>query len=433
MTFEHVADHGMRQRRLDAVDRRRSGHQSVPFALRSIDFLDRPMRISRRPMRFFPHGTGVAPPRRAGRRRRCAVLRLAVVGLGLAYGVRAHAQGASGVAPSRPRVLVFLEYAAPGNCPTAQDFAASVKGRTAQAELTDDEALAAVALHVTVRPTGSSYAGHMDMVAHPGATSARDVEDLRCADVVDALALVTALAVDPNATSPRAAPPPAASKADTPPPVAPAPEPPPVPPPPPAPPPPIAAPSAAPSAPSAGPPARQREPRRWHLGVGASAALLGDVAPDVMLGGAGYVELGASGGGAFRPSVRVSLLAATNGAFEARAAAFTLLSAQVDGCPVRLGGDVLSLRPCAAVQVGDLLAAGIDVASPIHAADPWFALGLLARARWAPWRAGPFLEVEGGVEVPITRPTFEFDAPVVVVHQPGTAPCASLGAGVPFW
>ena len=340
----------------------------------------------------------------------------------------AQAQVAVGAAPKPAAVALSLEYVTPGDCPSAGDFEARVKARTLQAEFAEGKA-ATVAVHVTVRSTGSSFAGHLFMVGHAGTMSTRDVEDTLCADVVDALALVTALAIDPNAML---SPSPGA-RAPTPAPTVP----PPVMPPPVAPPPTA---SVAPPAPLPAPPEVRRPAVRllWHLDVGIDGKVLGDVAPDAMLGGGAYVELESDGDTVVAPSARLSLFAATDDVFVSSKARFTLLAARADGCPVRLGAERLSIRPCAGVDVGDLFARGIAIPSPESAAKSWVAMGPLVRARWSPLGRRFFLDLDGAALFPLTRFNYVFQYQTIPtttrqVHQaPAVLPAVSVGAGVRF-
>ena len=96
-----------------------------------------------------------------------------------------------------PPPPLLVEYTAPGNCPTQSDFEARVRARTELARFADEPN--AQTLQVVVRPTGVSYAGHLSIVGRSGHISERDVEDMLCSNVVDALALVTAIAIDPAA------------------------------------------------------------------------------------------------------------------------------------------------------------------------------------------------------------------------------------------
>jgi hypothetical protein len=322
----------------------------------------------------------------------------------------------------RPKVLVYVSYEAPGNCPTAHDFGAGVTARTELVQLSDDPD-APSSVQVAVRPTGHSYAARLVIAGRQGARSTRDVEDSECANLVDALALITALAFDPDAPLLPSPPVPAAALSTAQP----------------------SRPEDAPVslAPRAAEPPLGRPAEHlasaapatllgWHLNAAIEGDVMGGAAPDALVGGGGYGELASSGHRFLSPSVRLAFLGAVNGAFETRSAAFTLLTARADGCPVRFGTDTFALRPCAAVEVGDLLARGTSVAKPASSGSAWFALSLLARAHWE-LRRPAFLDVDGGVLVPVSRPTFVYQLPSETVYRPSVAPAASISAGVRFW
>ena len=339
--------------------------------------------------------------------------------------------------PLPPPLLV--EYTAPANCPTQSEFEARVRARTELARFADEPN--AQTLQVVVRPTGVSYAGHLSIVGRSGRTSERDVEDTLCENVVDALALVTAIAVDPAAMlappeEPRSTPPPTPSVA----PVAPAA--------------PDAAPEETPNSPRvpkvpllAAPdpaglvhrvdPADAAEsrplPSRWAAALGGSFVAMSGIAPDAMAGGAAFGEVEPKSSGWLVPAARLTVFAAENGVFEARKASFLLLAARVDVCPVRIGSGDASLRACMGADLGATRAAGLEtaVAEPASSVDPWFDAAALLRARWAPAHGRVFAEIEGGLVLPITRNTFVYK-PDETIDHPTLAATGSLAVGAQF-
>jgi len=301
-------------------------------------------------------------------------------------------------------------------------------------------------VRVAVRPTGVTYAGHLSIVGRSGRRSERDVEDFRCSAVVDALALVTALAVDPNALlSPRVA---AASASAAPvqaPLEASGPEPTTVipliaPPPPPTPKPAkvvFAAPL--PRAPeSQSPPDRVEEapqPRpRWRAGLGASFVTLAGIAPDTLTGGGGFVEIERESRRWLAPSVRLLGFAAENGAFSSPVASFLMGGGRMDLCPVRVGSPDLSLRACVTADLGAVRAEGLQVPAGGHgipSVEAWFDAGALLRSRWVPGRGRLFVEAEGGMFVPVNRSTWNYTNPPSTVWTPWVVgSVGSLAMGV---
>jgi hypothetical protein len=373
----------------------------------------------------------------AGRMRRGARRLTVPPVIGLLGVVSLRAWAVEAVPPPLP---LHVEYAAPGNCPTRDDFEARVRARTALARFSDDEG--AEVVRVVVTPTGVTYAGHLSITGQSGRTSERDVEDTLCPDVVDALALVTALSVDPNATLSPTAP---ASSAPTASPIAsatpiptstlnasPSPTAPVVPL--------ITAPMPAPPR----PPAREPEATPFWASkpgtnLGAIFITSAGLAPDALVGGGVFGELESRAEGWFAPSTRLNLLAQVNGAFRTREASFVLLAGRFDVCPVRLGSRRLSLRPCLVADFGAVLAEAIrpsDVKG-ILGTEGWFDVGVLLRARWAPDRARYFVEAEGGVYVPANRAPFDYrygESGLAVIDTPWVAgPLGAVAGGVSFW
>src|SRR3954452_323773 len=105
--------------------------------------------------------------------------------------------------------LIHLEYTAIDACPGRSAFVEEVQARTARARFVDSSSGVRIFV-VAVEPEGEGAKGRLtsrrgDVVGAP-----RQVTGKTCADVVSALALIAALAIDPQAsTSPRPAPVPA--------------------------------------------------------------------------------------------------------------------------------------------------------------------------------------------------------------------------------
>jgi hypothetical protein len=107
--------------------------------------------------------------------------------------------GLSEVSAAEPIPLI-VEYEAPDDCPTAADFLAALQSRTPRARLaTADEAIDAVQLRVTVHVSSPGSWGSLMLLDDGDITGRRQVAGATCAEVVDALALATALSLDPTA------------------------------------------------------------------------------------------------------------------------------------------------------------------------------------------------------------------------------------------
>ncbi|WP_437708456.1 hypothetical protein WMF45_30215 [Sorangium sp. So ce448] len=339
-----------------------------------------------------------------------------------------------------------IAYEAHDGCPDAAAFLREVTARTdlARAAAADE-----AALDVRVRITSSAGRSRGRITLGRGEDArVREVDGATCGEVVAALALITALRVDPTASldpqppavDPVAAPPPAADPAaapgagtspqlSAPPPAAS-----------PAPPATAARPATAPippPSPVAGAshhPPRPRRPveRPWTLGVQGSAA--SGVAPEALLGGGPFVELRADLG--LGAAFRVAAEVAATGAVDAGpgGARFVRGIGRVDACadlfrPARR----LSLGPCVGAEGGFLHGTGL-VGKAISDVDegtvPWASLGLLARVT-ASLGALVRIDAQGGPEFPLVRRSFMFEHPAQLIHEvPAVTWTLRVGAGL---
>jgi hypothetical protein len=145
------------------------------------------------------------------------------------------------------------------------------------------------------------------------------------------------------------------------------------------------------------------------------------IAPDTLVGGGAFGAVESRSGAWLAPSLRLTVLAAENGAFAVRHASFLLLAARVDLCPLRFGRPDLSLRPCVGADLGAVQAKGIDAVvggTGKLGTESWGDLQALLRLRAAPGRGHVFVEGEGGVFVPWNRSNFVYDPPLNVVDTP---------------
>jgi hypothetical protein len=309
-------------------------------------------------------------------------------------------------ASAEPTAL-HIEYAAPGQCPQQTDFQSRVSARTPLARFTGEPGAGSV--RIDVRAAASGYSGRLTMKIGSGPVRVREFESAECADVVDALALVTALAIDPHAawTAPLSPTAPAAPA-------------------------PLESPTPSSSRVS-GPTSRTGSPCGYRVNDGAELVLLTALAPGELAGATAFVELESSCPGLLAPSFRGSMLFAQNGVFESASARFALIAERLEVCPARIGPREASLRGCLVTDVGLLRGRGIDIPHQLLAKEAWLDVGAVARARWSPSGMGFFLEVAGGAIFPMTQPTFVYLRPRWVVHAvPFAAATLSAGAGVHF-
>jgi len=286
-------------------------------------------------------------------------------------------------------VAVRIEYHAPAGCPDGRAFVLQVSGRTARFRSSDDSPRAFV-VELTVTDGARGRLTTID----GDARATRELHGDTCEEVVSALALVAALAIDPNASTL---------------PVTPAP-------------PLVVTPAAAPPPPPSPMPRRKALP--WHLDLGFGVEATGAVSPsDVLVGLGPFVE-GSVDLGAFAPALRLSLRAAPARASPVESggtAHFGWWLVTAEAC-VRWSlvrdssGRTFAVAPCARAGVGMLRVDGSDVFSPRGEGRAWLDLGSLVRVRWAPLRIG-FIELTGGAVFPLTRDRFHFDNPDTTVHR----------------
>jgi hypothetical protein len=90
-----------------------------------------------------------------------------------------------------------FKYRAPGACPTAETFAERLRLRLGGVQ---PHPTAGRALDVRIVEAGGRYVGTLSIIDAGGRAATKTLEDPSCAALVDALALVTALAVETDAT-----------------------------------------------------------------------------------------------------------------------------------------------------------------------------------------------------------------------------------------
>jgi len=315
----------------------------------------------------------------------------------------------AGAAPSAESAHVA--YDAPSGCPTGEQFVAEVQARTARVAVVLDPGVAPLRLAVSISVADGATSGRLQIDAGDGET-VRTVAGDTCGEVVSALVLVAALAIDPNATT--MASPPAA------------PEPPPSPPP-------LPAQGALPPRDTRHLPDGSRERGRARRGaVGAGVAMVGGIAPAVLIGASAAVGI-TMRLGPLSPVLRAGFAEASGGArgTSAPTASFTWNSATLEGCPHRFELSVLSLEPCVRFEAGAVDAAGSNVVPTREVTRAWLAAGAVGRAEWT-IAAPVFVELEAGARAPLVRVRYIFEPDSEYYRAPAVAGFASAGIGVHF-
>ncbi len=319
---------------------------------------------------------------------------------------------------------LHLRYRVPAGCPSRESFTEQVARRTNKASWTaPNDRIRTFEVSVALGKDG--VRGRLVILDPDSTTPAlREVPGKSCDEVVGALALITALAIDPAATlaplpqpqtppEPRPKPKPRPRPEPKP---KPRPEPKPKPPPTPEPPPATAPPSAR---------------WRWLLGVGAQATSgLGDKLAAVF---PGYLGLAHTSSDWLAPSFRlgVSILPDRLLTHPLAQGQLSRITAKLSACPVKAEIAGLVLRPCASLEAGALIARGEGVDKPQTSANPWLAAGVGGRLQLFPidWL---LLEINGELGLSLIRPRF-IVAPAIEVGT--AAPIFGLfggGLGVRF-
>ncbi|MBK8997144.1 MAG: hypothetical protein IPM35_15540 [Myxococcales bacterium] len=313
--------------------------------------------------------------RRVVRRAGTAVVALAVA-------------SAAAVAHADPPSYDVDYHAGPG-CPDLNGLVARVAARVQSAGYAPGEA--EVRFDLRIRGGGTEWYGQLQL---PNDGRAREVKGASCASVVDATALIIAVALEPAAVLDL----PAADAPET-----------------------LKA-SPRPSSRVEGAlpsEAVAREPSALRL-LGAGGIVSSGITPSALYGLRVFGELAPRGrmGSAFR----VGFSHQSSGVTEvgSGAARFALTTASLDACPGMVDAAGLLLTGCALLEAGALRAEGVargGVSEPNRVTRPWLELGVATRFSWVIAEVVR-LELSGAVTHPLTRRTYVFDNPREVVHEP---------------
>jgi hypothetical protein len=305
---------------------------------------------------------------------------------------------------------VRVEYEAPEGCPVEGAFWAAVTARTPKVRRGEASAPARTfAIRLSTEGDGST--GHLVVRAVDGSTTEREVAGDTCEEVVSALALIAALAVDPNATTkplplPPAPPPPRA----------------------PAPPPPHPA-----AAVATARPASEAAPLAAQSAASVGGVVAVGAAPAPLFGASLGVAATRPREGWLAPTVRLGIAVASTGTIgvSGGAASFGAVTGAVDGCPGGWSVGRWRLEPCLRLEAGVVQAQGEGVVQPRTDTHPWAAAGVVARAEWR-FFAGFFADLAAGVTVPLVRTTFFFEPDMTIYRTAPVGAVFSAGLGLRF-
>ena len=289
---------------------------------------------------------------------------------------------------AKPGQAFRLEYWASGSCPDALEFARQIQTRAPRLRPAE-AAEPALGFYAELVERKGGVTGRLTARSPDGREVVREVRGPTCADVVTALALIAALAADPNQPV-----------------------------------------ESAPVVHSAEPLRRVERPvdrdeqadlsaelqaedsraareRRWTFGVGVGLGFDSSIAPSPGYGlGIGF-DAEAPGGSPLRPLFALSAnrASAANTETSGVSASFTWVAFRLAGCPLRLPeGTPLFVRPCAFLDAG-VLAAEIALPRNMDESKAWVAAGGFLRIEALTAEVVSF-QLDGGLSVPLLRPAF---------------------------
>jgi hypothetical protein len=307
------------------------------------------------------------------------------------------AGASSATARAEGRHRLRLEYHTARSCPGESELWREIR-RRAPAALRVNEPPSDVDASIDITVANGHVHAVVDLELADGAVQ-RELDGSDCAEVTRAVALIVALATDPDADSPSAPPPVPRTE--------PAPR----------------ARELREQSPRAEPPARLR------YGGGVLLGFMGGAAPVPELYEGAYLELGRAPGPLLAPRARLSLLRASqNLETSAGKAELDLILARFAACPLRFGRDVFA-EPCLTFDYGALRGRGYDTGSPASATSKFYGPGAALAAGATAWDLLA-VRLDLGLIAPLARDRFFF-APDVTAHRvPAIAGYAGLALGV---
>lgn len=293
---------------------------------------------------------------------------------------------------------IHLEYRSGEGCPNEAAFAARLHARMMGGAGSETDGPLRVL--IAVDGSGEGAVGQLTIEARSGETTTRQISGPSCEQIVDALAFVVALTLDPAASA-----------------------------------------AAAPAPPSAGPPAdapaaRAPSGTTWRLSAAAHASLTGAFPPGLQVSVPVFVELGDESPATLHrwtPSVRAGFERSFGASVQIPqgSARFVWTVGRLDLCASWSVAPQFTVGPCLGADLGEIDGEG-SIAHPRQASPFWFALGGIVRGRWQV-RSPVFLEVDAGAVVPVTRNAFVFDPDTLLYRVPAVSERVSGGLGAYFW
>jgi len=255
--------------------------------------------------------------------RRASTFSAIVAVLVTAVATGAHAQ-------SQEPVSILVQGSIP--CTNESDFFARVHRRAPGAR-SGQPGEPTRTFSIAVEGTAPSMHGRLAVVHLDGRSSTRDVDGESCEDVVDALALITAVDIDPDAVraSPNARP------AET-----------------------SVVPTASAIEPSPPPLVTPATGEKWHVSLGIEPSVTARVAPEPLYGLPFFVELASPSLSLLSPSFALGFERTFNATTQDAAgdAVFDLVEGFFQACPLAYRSARMRVGPCLRFDAGLLQAAG---------------------------------------------------------------------------
>ena len=323
---------------------------------------------------------------------------------------------------------VRIEFDAPAGCSGEDAFFSSLRSRTDRVRHADGSE-PHTTLQVRLTRTRGRVLGELRVVDDRGGTDTRKMQGASCDDVVQALSLTAALAMDPNAllSAPASAP---GSTEST-------------------------SPSTGTNATPAGsnPPSAKKPPEEnlpetvdaiaaasaqankpvpwFELGAGALATSL--LTSSAGAGIAVSSRWTLPGSGVLRTTLGLAITHARNDVLQAPdLVAVNLTALAATGCPLRISASIVTIQPCALMLAGWFAASGRQVTYAYDVNHLWLSAGGILHVA-ADLGHGLALDLEGGASAPFFKRQFYATTPDKVVGKtPSISPIISLGLSYGF-
>ncbi len=324
----------------------------------------------------------------------------------------------SAMALAQPEAGVRLDYQADARCAADEKaFIAEVHARSPRIRISPDASRSLVVRIVRVSP--SKMAGRIELHEHDGTTTERTVSGASCEEIVSALGLVTALALDPTASTSTSADAGSPEVAST-----------------------VATASTAQNAQTDASVVHRRDDddeqatplaeRRWSFGAGADGEVVIGASPDPLFAVPVFFEatravgehVGLGAGIRFERTGETSLVSGSG-------ADFTWTVGALNLCVVLRAGRI-RFDTCVRSHAGAIDAHGEGVVMTRSATRPWVDVGVALAIRFR--IAGPvFVEAQGGIGVPLVQDRFFLEPNDTVFQASFLTGHVGGGLGFEIW